>query len=314
MLDTIRIETNRLFNLDIPDSLPDNWSSTDKFSEGVNDDGRHWESRKFTLTERDTGVRVSGTRLSALRIEASLPRLLFGHNGRLIHTQDQLDEALDKLNDLASEVCFPADDQVQDHVSRADLVWQLRGNIAEFLAAHKNCRHKSIRKLMGHYQGQGFYFQGQQLRVRFYDKRLKQHGQPGGVVRVEVQLFGNRLREAFSGFEWRKLTSLSFWRCYEVYREIMCGFCPNPLPRVSTMAEILALADREGWTSSGIPLFDIVTAQQSKRNVSRLRKQMALLRPAIHEINWETLLPKDELPPLVELSEPEVQSSKRSTP
>ena len=301
MIDTIRIETNRLFHLDIPDSLPDNWSSSDNISEGVNQDGRTWKSRKLMLTERETGVRVSGTRFSARHIEVSLPRLLFGHNSRLIHTQHQLHEALDKLNDLVGEVCFQADDEAHDHFSRADLVWQIRGDMAVFLAAHKNCRHRSIRKDMGHYQGQGFYFQGQQLRVRFYDKRLKQSGQAGDVIRVEVQLRGDRLREAFSGFEWRKLTTLSLWRCYEVYREIMCGFCPNPLPRVSTMAEILALADREGWTSNSIPLFDIVTARQSKRNVSRLRKQMALLRPAIHEIHWETLLPHDGLPPLVEL-------------
>lgn len=121
MIDTIRIETNRLFHLDIPDSLPDNWSSSDNISEGVNQDGRTWKSRKLMLTERETGVRVSGTRFSARHIEVSLPRLLFGHNSRLIHTQHQLDEALDKLNDLVGEVCFQADDEAHDHFSRADI-------------------------------------------------------------------------------------------------------------------------------------------------------------------------------------------------
>jgi hypothetical protein len=302
MLDTVRIKTNRLFHPDITDCLPDNWKSTDILSKSVNEDGGKWASNKVRLEEKTTSLRIGGTRFAAEWIEASLPKLLHGHNGMLIDNQRELDDALNKLYKLVDEVCDPADDAADDTFIRVDLAWQFKGDPEAFKAAHRNCHHRRIRKDAGEYDGQGIYWKGTQLRVRFYDKCLSQLKRPGDVVRVEVQLRGNTLRKAFTGSEHGDLRTLSFWRCYEVFREFVCGFCPAPIPRVPNLAHLLTLGEVEEWkTKAGVSQFDIWKIGVSPRHVSRMRRDMASLRPKVHHIDWETLLPVHELPPLVEL-------------
>ena len=302
MIDTVRIKTNRLFHPDITDCLSENWQATDFQSRGVNGDGSGWTGKnRITLEDKTTGLRIGGTRFAAEWIEASLPTLLHGHNGMLITSQQELDDALNLLYEIVDQVSELAADAAGDSFTRVDLVWQFKDNLEAFKAAHRNCRHRRIRKEAVEYDGQGMVWKGTQLSVTMYDKRLKMFKKPGDVVRVEVRLWGKVLRKEFTGSEHGDLRKLSFWRCYEVYREIMCGFCPARIPRLSSMAEFLAMAAQAGWKWEGVPMFDIWRVEKSPRHLSRVRKEMARLRPKIHSFEWETLLPEDELPPLVEL-------------
>ncbi|MCG3777124.1 MAG: hypothetical protein JW395_4000 [Nitrospira sp.] len=309
MLDTIRLKPNRLFHQDITDHLPDGWKSADTlYNRSVTRNSGTAGCNRILLTHKLTGMRVGGSRSTATWLEVSLPRLLHGHNGRLIANQKELDDALAKLNNLVGQVCLPAINKAEDKFTRVDLVLQFRDNPAAFKAAHRNCRHSWIRREAGEYDGESIYWKGADMTVRIYDKQLEQRGQPGNIVRVEVELRREALKKAFFGmrdspeFEWRELTSLSFGRCYEVYREIMCGFRPARLRRMSSMAEFLAMADQAGWKWEGVPAFDLWRIDKCAHHVRRVRKEMARLRPHIHHIDWEVLLPEDEFPPLVELT------------
>jgi hypothetical protein len=184
------------------------------------------------------------------------------------------------------------------YFTRVDLVWQFRGDPAAFIMAHRNCRHRSIRKEAGSFNNNSLFWQGAEMRVSMYDKVLEQTRKPGDVVRVEVQLRGTRLKNALGDGE--KVPGLDLALCYSAYREILLGFAPATLPKIGSVAELLALAERHNWTADGVRAFDLWAHQKSARQVARVRQQMAALRPEIHQIDWAALLPSESLPPIVD--------------
>jgi len=100
-----------------------------------------------------------------------------------------------------------------------------------------------------------------------------------------------------------RVTRLDFNQCYAAYRSVLLGFVPSPIPKISSIAEFLAVAEREGWESGGVPAFDIYSRGLSSRQVRRLQHDMAACRPTVHRIDWSVLLPADGPPPVVEVSD-----------
>ena len=98
-----------------------------------------------------------------------------------------------------------------------------------------------------------------------------------------------------------RVTKLDFNTCYQAYRRILLGFIPSPVTNVSTVAEFLSIAEREGWQSGGVPAFDLYTRELSPRQIRRIQKDMASCRPAVHKIDWSELLPADGPPTPIEL-------------
>ena len=292
------IDTVRLFcpHERLPD-VPHDWDLTTYASSKVRSGGEVVERAGFTLEHRPTGLRAKGSGTTIEWVEASLPRLLYGHNGRLITCQHDIDRAMRMVSRLLKQVGEQL--TALRYFTRVDLVWQFQGDPAAFMAAHRNCKHRSIRKEAGSFNHNSLWWHGSEMRVSMYDKVLEQTGKAGDVVRVEVQLRGKRLKKELAEDDGR-VTSLDFDTCYRAYRRILLGFSPASLPKAGSMAQMLALAERHDWTANGVSAFDLWAREKSAKQISRVRKQMATLRPEVHQIDWEALLPVNSLPSVVE--------------
>ncbi len=254
----------------------------------------------YAFDDPQTGYHGHGEADYVLYHTASLPRLLFGHNGRLIQNQAQIDAALDLMRAKAGELGSPPATADLRFV-RADLVWQFSIDPAQVVLAHRNSRHPRIRSNPIRYEDRSIVFAGRERRVSFYDKVLERFKHPGNVLRVEVQLRGQVLKDQLGDGD--AVTHLDFNACYRVYREILLGFEPSPVPQVTKIAHLLAIGEKEGWQSNGVTSFQLYTAGESARTVRRLKRQMALLRPAIFQIHWRELLPEGGPPPAVEVGD-----------
>jgi len=132
------------------------------------------------------------------RVECSLPKLVYGHNGRLIGDQEELDHAIDQLRKEVAKVADVPDFGLWVP-SRCDLVWQLggmeAGKIIDVLAEFQFPR---IQKPPMHVAGQSVSWRGANSRfvVSAYDK-ARQFRIEGDVLRIEVRLCGHHLRERF---------------------------------------------------------------------------------------------------------------------
>lgn len=253
----------------------------------------------FTFDDPVTGYHGYGEHGELRYHRASLPRLLHGRNGKLLNSQVEVDAAMNLLQQKAAEICnFNYD---VDHFTRVDLVWQFRGDAADFILAHRNTRHPRIRRGPSFYEARSMAFTGSELRIAMYDKTLERHKQNGDVVRVEVQLRGRVLKELLGNGD--RVTRLDLNTCYQAYRGIMLGFQPSPITEVSSIAQFLALGEREGWQAGGIPAFDLYAKNLCPKQVFRLKRDMAACRAEVFKLDWSQLLPADGPPAVVEVGE-----------
>src|SRR6266481_8235035 len=95
MVDTVRFVCRYIRTLSPPSPSP--WELRSRSGTAK---GYHY--RLETLLHKPSGVRIQwqGKRTT---VEASLPRILFGTNGRLITTEKQLKRAFKELDELLSQ-------------------------------------------------------------------------------------------------------------------------------------------------------------------------------------------------------------------
>lgn len=294
MIDTVRM----FFPHERRERVPPHWRLKIETRRFVSDDGQDIFVEKCVYTDRESGLRAEGDDHEIHYVEVSLPRLLHGTNAKLIKSQAEIDEALRRLRMKLNEIGIR---QTADYwFSRVDLVWQFRVDPDAFICAHKNCRHKKIRKDQGHYTGQSLYWRGSELMIRMYDKTLEMTKKPGSIVRVEAQLRSRRLRKELAGGA-EQVTRLDFGKCYQAYRSLMLGFCPAAMPKASRWVELLAIGQRADWQWDGVSMFDIWARGKSTKTLRRIQRELAAIRTEVHGIDWSVLLPADHLPPVVEI-------------
>jgi hypothetical protein len=266
--------------------------------------GRRDEGPTNTASYEDpaTGYRAYGEAGCVKYHRASLPRLSYGHNGRLIPNQAELDAAVGLLQAKTEEIANPP--RCSYYLTRVDLVWQFRCDPAAFILAHRHARHARLRCDPTRYESRSMALEGSEMRISFYDKVLERFKRNGDVLRVEVQLRGDRLKEELGNGA--RVTRLVFADCYAAFRRIMLGFCLPPIERGGKIAQLLAMGERAGWQSDGIPAFDLYTGGMSGRHVRRLQKQMAAWRPMVFQIDWAQILPVDGPPAVVDVEERDV--------
>lgn len=204
---------------------------------------------------------------------------------------------MDLLHEQASTLGRPEFEHF--HFTRVDLVYQFRGDPAKFVLAHRHARHPRIRGKVHNYSDRSLVFKGSEMRITIYDKLREITGKNGDVTRVEIRLGGRRLKEELGAGE--LVTSLNFNTCYQAYRRILMGFQPVSIPEASGIAQLLAVSERERWTSNGVSAFDIYASGLCERQIRRLRSAMANLRPEVHSFDWSTLLPAEGPPPPVDI-------------
>ena len=239
---------------------------------------------------------VDLTKRYLTRVESSLPKLVFGHNGRLIATQGELTGALGQLGAAVAKVAEVPD--IGDWTpSRCDLVWQLGGlNAGKVIDVLSGFQFPGIQKPAMHVAGQSSTWRGGKSRfvVSAYDK-AKQLRVEGDVLRIETRLCGRVLRHHLGGRDWQNFADL-----YSVYREVVLSL--PEVPKANTEHSLLtALTVGYGVDAAERVLMMI------HRNTETIRKYRRKIRIAAaslpNTINWATVFPSDA-PPAPAMVEP----------
>lgn len=286
---------------------PPSWKRSD-FSRGGEQLPSHFD---FKLENALFGVRVFGQRGVIRKGEVELPKLLYGHNGRLLAAQSDVDLALSRLKAVLKTIATPygegsgffPGDRLGDphaHYTRLDVVWQFDIDPAFVFLALKDAKHPEINKRTARYEGETILFPGTNLQISAYDKKAKMKSkQTQNAVRIEVRYEDEKLRQHFCP-EGRK-KYLDFEAAYNIYRTALLGFgfvaTPNP-------AEKGGLQDYLAWVASHIPDHDAVGVycamkQLTPRKARELRKDVGKRVPSMIGFSWESLLPAHQIPPVV---------------
>lgn len=231
-----------------------------------------------------------GTRLRSA--EASLPRLLFGHNGRLIETQGQLDAALTKFGELLDPVVVvPSMREWQPW--RLDLVWNFDHPARPLVLAHAALRVPRIRAgatLFAGGQGVSWCSEKKRLMVKLYDKSRKMRVR-GSILRAEISLRGAQLYRRCRQQDWCNFNVL-----YGIYRGIMASLPP-----------IQKLTEANNWQEALGPeppeIRQRVMARLSHkpaRTFSRWQRRVEAAAAELPEdFSWENVLPPEGPPPAI---------------
>jgi len=230
----------------------------------------------------DGGVRFWHDGLGNCKTEAELPKLLWGHNGRLVASQAELDGSVARLREILSEkVKFESWQLVM-----VDLVWQFKTRPADVILAHQWLHFPGVRKLPSLlYGGKEISWRGARLGLKMYDKAE-------GVLRVELRLAGEQLRKRIDDD-----APLNFEELYSVFRVEVLKLPPVQLPeaRKHSTAEIIASLPTELQNTA------ILTYQQGRtaRAASGLKRDVSVAR--LRAVRWDLreLLPTENPPPAV---------------
>ena len=190
-----------------------------------------WPLRTALPGRRKTGIApglrvwADATGATLERAECSLPRLLFGQNGKVLANQGELAAGLSKLHTELNRVAdMPDVDRWRPW--RVDMAWNFDFPARPLVLAHAGLRVPGIRSGSTlHPDCHGVSWRGAASRfmVRLYDKGREMR-LPVSVLRAEISLRGEQLNRRLCG-DWRQFSDL--WR---VYRDIMASIPPVQKP------------------------------------------------------------------------------------
>lgn len=231
---------------------------------------------------------TTGTMLESA--ECSLPRLLYGHNGKVLANQAQLDAALAKL-DLVLRSVADGPGVGEWTPYRLDLVWNFDLPAKPLIFAHAPLRVPGIQRRGTLFpDGDGVSWRGAKsgFMVTFYDK-ARQRRVPGSVLRAEISLRGHQLSRRLVGCDWRDFSAL-----YRMYRGIMVGIDPIQKP-VSAKGWPEAVGQEPPETRTRI-LAQL--AHRPRTTFRRLRRRLEAAAAHLPEtFSWANILPADNPPP-----------------
>src|ERR1035437_351267 len=234
------------------------------------------------------------------KADVELPKLLWGHNGRLLADQADLDRSIALFREsLASVVEFESWQWVL-----VDLCWQFRARAADVIRAHQWSTFAGIRNLPSLIcGGKEISWRGAKSRraLKMYDKNLRARGEADGVLRVELRLAGPKLREKID-----VSVGLNFGELYQIFRTEVVKLAPVtlPEPRKHSFADLAAglpleirsqflLGYRQGKTSRAVRGFERKIGSACLRRIGW---------------NWSEKLPVGHPPELIN-----VESKRRQT-
>lgn len=267
---------------------PSGWESKSQASS--NSKGDIFSTTK--LFHQRTGLNVHFIKRGQAVIQASLPRLLYGTNARLITTQPEIERALRLADKLLLEVAVEQVAITKRRFLRADLVWQVRGDIDDFIAAHHHLPHpgkiRGDRKSVVYYR-ETILWPGGECSLSMYDKLKEMRKGRGEIVRIELRLQNGTLRRAMRSGDF--LGKLSLPKCYQAFRRVLLRLHPAQVYHVTTRADVLYWAAIAKWQINGRPAVDVLLDGYSdarrKGAINRIRNYHL----KAHNIDWKKLLP-----------------------
>src|SRR5208283_553170 len=149
------------------------------------------------------------------KAEAELPKLVWGHNGRLLANQAELDASVERFRSILSQqVEFTSWQWVL-----IDLVWQFQTRTAEVILAYQWLQFPGVRCWPTLHKGdKEISWSGARLGLKFYRKAES-------VLRVELRLAGGQLRKRIDDD-----APLNFAELYRVFRAEVLKLSPIQLP------------------------------------------------------------------------------------
>jgi hypothetical protein len=145
-------------------------------------------------------ARVDVTGRHVKGIECSLPTVLFGHNGRVLSSQAEIDCALARLSEIAALVVDgPSLDALCPQ--RVDIAWNFDCPAQVVIRAHSHMRIPQVRKGPTRYDDdRGISWRGTRsaFLLTMYDKCRKMRV-AGSCLRVELRLRGGKSSSGSEG-------------------------------------------------------------------------------------------------------------------
>ena len=256
MIDTIRFQTQAFLRpwLGTSANLLEGWIKhrfTKEFT--------HWTSESIVLECAKPDLRLHCTGQSVMTVSANLPKLLYGHNGRLIACEKEFQLAMQWLHWILAQLMTPApgndgvipgwtQSTVGCHFTRIDLVWQFPDSIG-ILPAFESVSHPRIRKYPTCFGGETVELNGSFLKLIAYDKnrqmRLGKLKLPT-THRLEFSLKGKALSDVYrtrddSGYSRVDWPWLQF-TMRKIANEIQCEL---PAGEMRGIDEFLAYMERK---------------------------------------------------------------------
>lgn len=234
------------------------------------------------------GVRLWHDGEGNCKAEAELPKLLWGHNGRVLANQSELDEAITKFR----AILLPKVKLDSWQWVFIDLFWQFRARAADIIFAHQWLRFPGVRSLPSLlYGGKEISWRGSRITLKFYDK-ARHLGRGQGILRVELRLAGAQLRQRID--EKAPLNFLELWR---VFRGELLKLAPVELPeaRRHSFAEVVASLSPENQ-SAAILIYQQV---RTPRAASSFKQSVSNAHLRRIKWAWNDQLPTDSPPPAV---------------
>jgi len=274
-------------------------------------DGSQNRHHEALLELPQLGFRAFVKNRAIVRVQCDLPKLIFGHNGRLIRSQDQVELALDRIESLLKLVATPTSSlggmvpgrPVHEHVhfTRIDFAWQFPDPEMRLATMLRQAVHPGVRRQNLQYAN-GSTIPGTSLCIKAYEK-ASQLGiaTEDRYLRLEVEFKGDTLRKRLNGDKAERVLKLDFMSVYQVYRETVLELDrPTVAVRDASVAEALA------QLQLSVPDQDILTPWlgmrfSSSRSARRFRKEYNAALQSAAGFRFADLLPVDRLPPLHEL-------------
>lgn len=238
-----------------------------------------------SATHKESGLRVQSADGFASILEVSLPRLLFGHNGRLLRPHE-INMAYRAAVDLASDV---VEDLRLESITRYDVVHHFQGFMCDFLDSLRGITHSKVRRKQVEYFDTGLSWPGKDCHIRLYDKKRESERIAGYIQRLEFQLRGSALRDV-----WSYLGGFDPDALYEHYKLLCNGFRGSrPVPRLGSLAELLCVLQKQNFMVEGVCIADRFINAKTDRHQRRLRAEIKAVKLEYFNANFMEHLPSN---------------------
>jgi hypothetical protein len=234
-------------------------------------------------TNTETGLRVGSTDGLASWMEVSLPRIVSGHNGRLLRPHE-INMAYYASVDLASDV---VEDVHPEKITRYDLVHHFQGAACDFVDSLRGMKHRKVRKKQIEFFDTGLEWPGKDCHIRLYDKKAESERVAGMIQRLEFQLRGSALLDV-----WSSLGGFDPDSCYNQYRSLCDGFQGSrPVPRLGSIAELLCILQKHNFRVEGVDIASRFINEKTDRHRRRLRAEIQEVKIEYFHANFTEYLP-----------------------
>ncbi len=321
MIDTVRFTISAALRpgLNILSNLPAPWKA--KACGDYTDD---LLTQEIVLICEPIGLRVYGNASRLNAVEVSLPKILHGHNGRLIKNAEELETAFAYLEYILASLLtsLPPNTRLipvgkertpDCHYTRVDMPWQFTADVGVRMTL-ANARHDKIRSYPSSFKGgQTIHLKGSFLEICAYDKvremkLIKEY--PHEIDRVEFRVKNRALSEIYPFSDGTGYTHLTFAWCLETMRRIAEETHAN-LPPAGGNGIHQFIADLDSELPAKNILERYIVSQELKRETARKFKNRVeqLRRPVQHGRSFSELFPKGEWPVPIEVESPELEKA-----